>query len=451
METSPITWRSRYEPGVPHGLSPLPGGFPRLVAEAGAAAPGQTALVCYRRRWTYAQVEARAMRAAQALIRLGLRPGERVAVALPNLPVACEVMLGVLRAGGVVLSLPWGADRAVVEGALEACPPRFVVTADGRGGRCVADAAPPGALIFIDLRADLPPLLRWIGRLTRGPVADREAPTRRTPRHRRWERLLAQARSGAEPVLEADAPALEVPRSGGSGCLTFQHGHLTSGAQMLRLWLSDAVPGEDSWLPLLPLGTALGLVLILGAAPLARARVLLLPRWDGDALLHLCRWLPPAYAFSDAATIRRLNDDPHLPELDLDTLRAWVVSEDLAREEAQAFASATGLELCRGLAPEPAAGLLLCNPINGQRAEGSHGLLLPGASARLRPRPGGSAALEFQAPNLAGEGWQALGAALRVDAEGYFFSSDPSSSPAAASSSSSHSSSSSSSHSSSSS
>lgn len=421
MATPPITWRGHYEPGVPHGLGPLTGAFPRLLADAGAAAPSQTALVCYRRRWSYAQLEARATLAAGAWLRLGLQTGDRVAVCLPNLPSACELLLGLLRAGGIIVSLPWGAEPEEVAAALATCPPRFVVTATGERGRAAAEAAPPGGLILLDLRADLPLLLRWIGRLSGGEArrSGGRASRGRLPRHRRWDRLMAQARPGKEPELTSESPALERPV--GDRALTFSHGNLVNGAQMLRLWLSDAVPGEDSWLPLLPLSSVMGLVVILGAAPLARARVLLLPCPDGESLGQLSRWLPPAYAFSDRATLRALAEDPHLPEADLDTLRAWIVSEVLTREERDAFETATGLELCQGLAPAEAAGLLLCNPINGQRRPGACGLLLPGASARVAQGADGKTELAFQAPNLSGTGWRQLGTGLTADAEGYLY------------------------------
>lgn len=421
MATPPIAWRGRYEPGVPHGFSPLSGSFPRLLTDAGAAAPGQTALVCYRRRWTYAQVEARAALAAGAFLRLGLQPGDRVAVALPNLPASCELMLGILRAGGIIVSLPWGADAVQVAASMAACPPRFVVTAEGPGGQALVAAAPAGGLILVDLLADLPLLLRILGRLGGGRRAGpgRDGLRPRAPRYRRWDRLLAQARPGGEPLLSAESPAMELPLA--SGVVRFTHGQLLSGAQMLRLWLSDAVPGEDSWLPLLPLGSPLGLVLILGAAPLARARVLLLPRPDAESLAQLCRWLPPAYAFSDAATLRSLAEDPQLPEADLGTLRAWIVSEGLGADEREAFETATGLDLCQGLAPAEAAGLLLCNPINGQRRAHAYGLLLPGVSACTVHGPDGSDSLAFHAPNLADSGWRQLELALTADADGYLY------------------------------
>lgn len=415
MPTPHIAWRSRYEPGVPQGLPPADRSFPQLLVEAAAAAPGQTALVYYRRRTSYAQLEARVALAAQAFLRLGLRPGERVAVALPNGPLACELLLGAMRAGGVVLAIAPDQPAPTVAALLAAEPPRVAVTWAGAPPELQAALAAASAVsVLADPCQDLPLLLHWLARLS-GRAAP---PAFQGGRGQRWDRLLRGLKTGDEPPLSPADPALDVVLAGG-GSLRFSHAQLVGGAMMLRSWLADSVPGEDSWLPLLPLSSAFGLVTVLGAAPLARARVLLLPRWDGAVITDLSRWLPIAYAFADGDAMRALGADPQLPEADLGSVRGWIVGDPLTAEERWAFEAATGLELCQGLAPERAAGLVICNPVNGHRQPEALGLLLPGVSARTRSGPAGAGGLELSGPNLAASGWQSLGPGFSADGDGY--------------------------------
>lgn len=67
------------------------------------AAPDKVALVCGRRRLTYADLELRANRLAHALRAAGVRGGDRVAVCLENGPEAIVAWLAAAKAGGVFL------------------------------------------------------------------------------------------------------------------------------------------------------------------------------------------------------------------------------------------------------------------------------------------------------------------------------------------------------------
>jgi acyl-CoA synthetase (AMP-forming)/AMP-acid ligase II len=90
---------SRYPARVPDSLAalglvppalrlPLPGGGPQSAAEVidriVAATPGREALVGRNGRFSYAELDRAANRAANALAALGVAPGARVAVCLPN-------------------------------------------------------------------------------------------------------------------------------------------------------------------------------------------------------------------------------------------------------------------------------------------------------------------------------------------------------------------------------
>jgi|GEM_PF-192527 len=76
----------------------------RFAARA-ALAPDAPALVCGAETLTYAELDARAERLADALRRRGVGPEVRVAVCLERGPEAAVALLGVLKAGGVYVPL----------------------------------------------------------------------------------------------------------------------------------------------------------------------------------------------------------------------------------------------------------------------------------------------------------------------------------------------------------
>ncbi|HEY2430084.1 MAG TPA: long-chain fatty acid--CoA ligase, partial [Acidimicrobiales bacterium] len=92
--------------------------IPRSVAEVFdpvvAADPGREALVTRRGRWSYAELDDLADRAAHALLALGVGPGDRVAAALPNDIDIVAAFHGAMRMGAVWV----GVNRALAPGEM---------------------------------------------------------------------------------------------------------------------------------------------------------------------------------------------------------------------------------------------------------------------------------------------------------------------------------------------
>ncbi|WP_084538068.1 (2,3-dihydroxybenzoyl)adenylate synthase [Nocardia puris] len=86
-----------------------------LLRETARRTPERTALLTGEGARTYTQVDAEADRMAHGLLALGIAPGDRVVVQLPNVPEFLTVLFGLLRAGIIpVLTLP-AHRRAEIE------------------------------------------------------------------------------------------------------------------------------------------------------------------------------------------------------------------------------------------------------------------------------------------------------------------------------------------------
>jgi fatty-acyl-CoA synthase len=77
----------------------------RFLRYASQQYPGKTAIICGASRFTYAQFSDRAARLAGALLKLGVKPGDRVAYLSANCHRLLEGYYGVLEAGAVLLPL----------------------------------------------------------------------------------------------------------------------------------------------------------------------------------------------------------------------------------------------------------------------------------------------------------------------------------------------------------
>ncbi len=97
------------------------------------------AVVDGERRYTYAEFEQRAHKLASALRRLGIAPGDRVAVLSPNTPAALEPHFGVPLAGAVLVMLNPRLKTAELEWILNHCGAKALI-ADPQLLPCVQPA-----------------------------------------------------------------------------------------------------------------------------------------------------------------------------------------------------------------------------------------------------------------------------------------------------------------------
>jgi long-chain acyl-CoA synthetase len=425
MEPDPAAWTKAYEPGVPPDLPTAERSFDSILAAAAADAPSAPALGFYQRWLRYAELETQVARAASALQRHGVRPGERVLIALPNCPSFAIAALGALRAGAVATPLDPGADRETVRRRLAQMAPRLAIASPAALVDLSDDLTRGGTMLVVaDPAHDLPLGLRLIRALAQPMRGSRPGPSDLgTP----WATWIADA-SGHEPAgVDLDAPALDVTlctgmRSGEAADGTsFTHRHLVAGAQQIQLWFTDAMAGDDPWLLLQPLASAFGFVAGLGAAMLLRDRVALLPAWTPEDIESALTGLRPSFVATDGRTMSQLIGAPELARLDRRSVRAWITGSPLDVDTVSTFEGATGMSLCLGYAPPGVAGLATCNPINGRRAAGTVGVPLPGVRARLTPvgAPEESGTLELAGPNIAAAGWLRTPIPAQIDPSGY--------------------------------
>jgi long-chain acyl-CoA synthetase len=101
MEEKP--WFKSYDPGMPHTLQPYPEQtLLEAVRETVQLRPEHTALIFKGRQMSYAELEQLSNAFGTALVNLGVKKGERVALLIPNSPQAIIAQLGAWKAGAIV-------------------------------------------------------------------------------------------------------------------------------------------------------------------------------------------------------------------------------------------------------------------------------------------------------------------------------------------------------------
>lgn len=134
------------------------GTVPRLVAEAAALYPGDEALVEGETRLTFPELAARVTTFSRALIGSGVAAGDRVAIWAPNCAEWVVGALGVLGAGGVLVTVNTRFKGAEAAHVLQTAEVRTVLTVRGFLGidypSLLADQDLPGVSEVVLLRSE---------------------------------------------------------------------------------------------------------------------------------------------------------------------------------------------------------------------------------------------------------------------------------------------------------
>ena len=102
--------------------------FSQVLRSRAEAQPDAVAVVGMDRRWTYGELLQKAETAAAGFLALGLKPGDRVVVQLPNLPEFLSVIFGLFRARLIpVYALPAHRSTEIVHFVTRAEASAYVV------------------------------------------------------------------------------------------------------------------------------------------------------------------------------------------------------------------------------------------------------------------------------------------------------------------------------------
>jgi len=282
-------WLRFYEPGVPHTLRYPRASVQSLLDESAAQFGDRSAAVFFGAALSYRALHTLVHRFAGALHRLGVRPGDRVSLHLPNSPQFLIAYYGALRAGAVVVPFnPLYVEREIEHQLIDSGA-EVAVTLNLFYPR-LADVRPRTRvreIIVTSINAYFPPLLRWLYPLN----AWREGHLVRVPRGRdvhRFSELLDADQPAPPEAIDPEQTALLLYSGGTTGTpkgVILSHRNLVCNVVQARAWFTGLRAGEDSILAVIPFFHSYGMTAAMNLAVSAGERLILLPRFQAEMVL----------------------------------------------------------------------------------------------------------------------------------------------------------------------
>lgn len=435
-------------PGVPREVEVPDESLVAALDRAAATWPDRVALDFLGATTTYRELADAAARGAQVLLDLGVQPGDRVALAIPNCPAHVVAFYAALRVGAVVVehNPTYTADELAHQLADSGAVVALVWQKTVPAVRATLDRTAVRAVVAVDLSADLPWRSRFALRL---PVAK----ARRTraamcgpvpPGVPSWHRLVASARPVGDdvPGPGADDVALLQYTGGTTGtpkAAVLSHRNLVANALQGHAW-TGAVPGTEVVFGVLPFFHAFGLTLCLTYAVRVGATLVAFPSFDPALVLAAQRRRPGTFLPAVPPMLDRLAAAAEKSGTDLTSFRHAISGAmALPPATAQRWEAVTGGLVVEGYGMTETSPVALGNPLTAERRPGTLGLPFPSTEIRVvdqedptrdvDPATGGELLIrgpqvfqgywqrpEETAAQLLPGGWLRTGDVVRVDA-----------------------------------
>jgi long-chain acyl-CoA synthetase len=383
-----------YPPDVPPDVEVPSVPLTRLLDDAAQAFGSHVAISSAGNRITYRTLAELVDRFAGGLAGAGVGPTSRVAVVLPNCPQHVIAFFAVLRLGAVVVHCNPLAPAAELRHQLADSGATVVVCLD-RIASTVVGVRPVTSVktVVVTSLADfLTPADRARLRL---PLprsrAERARLVAAVPEDRsiaRFRDLLRPGRTAGQADVDPANDLAVLQYTGGTTgepkAAMLSHANLVANSHQMRLWLPEALPGQEVTLAVLPLFHVFGLTLCMLTTVLLAGRLVLVPRFDLDAVFAaidaerptLFPGVPPIY--------QALLDSPKVKKHDLKSIRACVSGAmKLPADVQERFERVTGGRLLEGYGMTETSPATHSVPVSGARKPGSVGLPLPGTDAKI--------------------------------------------------------------------
>ena len=452
-------WLRHYEQGVPASIDIPDQPLTWILDTTVRRFPAQTAFIYYGTRLSYARFSSLANRFAAALLRLGIQKGDRVAIALPNIPQYPIAFYGALRAGAVVVPTNPLYTGREMQHQLADSGARVVVMLDMfyPTVRAVRANTSVEHVILTSPADYLPPLLRRLY-----PLAQRNAKhpePRLTDDERRKdvtlhtmsEMLESHTRGGIEvfhlPERASGDDLAALQYTGGTTGLSkgamLTHRNLLANTLQARNWDIHARDAEEITLCVAPFFHVYGMTIGMNLSIVAGTTMVLLPQFKAREVVKTIRRYHPTQLPGIPTMYIAIMREMGKHAAELRSIKVCISgASPLPAKVRIDWEKLTQGRLVEGYGLSEAAPVTHCNPLNGDIRDGSVGLPLPNVEAAILDETtgevlpaGGVGEIVVKGPNIMRgywnapdetaniftKGWMRTGDIGKMDEEGYFY------------------------------
>ncbi|AFK57396.1 long-chain-fatty-acid--CoA ligase [Tistrella mobilis] len=338
---------------------------------------------------TFGEIGRMVGQAAKGLQQIGVKPGDRVGLFLPNTPYSIVYYYAALTIGATIVNFnPLYALREI-EHQVNDSGTRVMVTLDLAvvydkvhellGKTCLE------RIIVCPMAGVLPFPKNLLFPLVKGKEIGKVEKSARIVQHK----ALMQNDGRYAPVqIDPETAVAVLQYTGGTTGLPkgamLTHANLHANARQLEAWFPDARPGQERTMVVLPLFHVFAMTVCMNYSVLAGACMIMLPRFELDQVLETLAKKKPSLFPGVPTMYTAIAHHPKIRAFDLSSINYCLSGgAPLPLEVKQTFEKLTGCTLVEGYGLTETSPVTHCNPFNGISKEGSIGLPMPGTTIEI--------------------------------------------------------------------
>jgi long-chain acyl-CoA synthetase len=370
-------WLSHYDSEVPAHLEYPDFTIQDYLCRQAKETPGRMALICEDKIVSYAELLNSSRHFAEHLVQMGLIPGDRVGICLPNTIEFVISFFGTLMAGGVVAAMNPLYPLPEWQYQTKIATPRFLIGLANRAEELFELKSKSGCehLFLVKVKTDQQLFPKVYEEVEFIP----------------FENCLSQFETPIKlPEVTSLSPAVLQFSGGTTGspkAALALHCNVASNILQFTKWLTPLEQGKEVFLTVIPLYHVYGMVIGLNVGIAMGATIVLAPDGrDLEKILGLIQEHEVTFFPGVPSMYNAINHHQKVlaGEVNLRTIKACISgSAPLLPEIREQFEKLTGGKLVEGYGLSEAPTATHCNPIKGENRNGSIGLPLPDVECKI--------------------------------------------------------------------
>lgn len=383
MTQSHTPWTKNYQPGVPEQIETPTDSLVELFETAVAGGGDSPAMTFFGKQTTYRKLGEQVAAVAEGLRKLGVKPGDRIAIVLPNCPQHVVAFYAAMRIGAIVVEHnPLYTARELLA-QFQDHRAKVAIAWDKSVEKISGPEFGIDTIIAVNMLDEFPTVKRLALNLPIKSLKEKKgALTTKTTGTTPWSTLVkAPAIASDYPKPTVDDTAVIQYTSGTTGSpkgAMLTHLNLYANARQGAAWMLGAEERKENAYALLPMFHAFGMTLYLTFGIMKQANLLIFPQFNPDMVLDEVKKYPPTIYCAVPPIYKKTAERARERNISLSAAKycisgAMKLTDDIVEE----WEALSGGLLVEGYGMTEASPVALGNPFHESRRTGTIGVPFP--------------------------------------------------------------------------
>lgn len=381
--------RKEYAPGVPYYTDSGDTLLIDMLFDSAKLYPKRTALDFMSKRTSYEELVFQVRQAASVLRGAGVKPGDRVALVMPNCPQHIVALFATSLIGGIVVEHNPMAPEEELRQEFDRHGARVVVAWE-KAIQNMGFLEPTQRVFGVNLASDLPGASQILLKLPVSVAREKkEQLGAKVPKNVvNWAKAVKQASLWKGTCQSSpDQIALMLHTSGTTGvpkAAELTHKNLASNVFQSIAWVPPLHEGAEVFYSVLPYFHAFGLTISLLAGLRLGATIAVFPKFDPSQLLLSQRRLPCTFMLGVPPMFDRLLAELEKIPVDLSSMTYTLSGAmPLNQELSDRWEKTTGGLIIEGYGMTEASPIILGSPLSDLKKPGALGIPFPSTEIKI--------------------------------------------------------------------